>query len=90
MDIEIVEIEDSIAFPLYEVSFYFVDNERTMLEYFSADRFIERLGYTTGYTLHMTVRVGLFNLECLYDYFNEDTASFIKEEILNKYSEDYD
>ena len=46
MDITITEVHDEIVFPLYDIEIYFIDNERSILEYFQTESFIERLGYT--------------------------------------------
>ena len=89
MDITITEVHDEIVFPLYDIEIYFIDNERSILEYFQTESFIERLGYTTGELLRMEVRVDIFNIDALYEYFNNDTATDIKNQVIIEYNKVY-
>jgi len=89
MDITITEVHDEIVFPLYSIEIYFIDNERSMLEYFQTESFIERLGHTTGELLRMEVRVDIFNIDALYEYFNNDTATDIKNQVIIEYNKVY-
>ena len=89
MEINITEVHDEIVFPLYDIEIYFMDNERSILEYFQTESFIERLGYTTGELLRMEVRVDIFNIDALYEYFNNDTATDIKNQVIIEYNKVY-
>ena len=89
MEINITEVHDEIVFPLYDIEIYFIDNERNVLEYFNTESFIERLGYTTGELLRMEVRVDIFNIDALYEYFNNDTATHIKNQVIIEYNKVY-
>lgn len=89
MDILIEEVHDEIVFPLYDILLAFRDTDKDMLEYFHIENMIHRFGYTTGEELVMSVRVDVFNLDALYDYFNDSTAKTIKNEVLKEYNKVY-
>lgn len=89
MNLNITEVHDEIVFPLYDIEIYFIDNDRNMLKYFNTESFIDRLGYTTGEILRIEVRVDIFNIDALYEYFNNDTATDIKNKVIIEYNKVY-
>ena len=89
MDILIEEVHDEIVFPLYDILLSFKDTDKDMLEYFPVENLIDRFGYTTGEELIMSIRVDIFNIDGLYDYFNNSTASIVKNKVLIEYNKVY-
>ena len=67
---------------LYDIYFYFLDTDRNMLEYFTTESFLERVGHTTSEELVMQVRLDVGSVSLLTEYFNEETAYYIGEELL--------
>ena len=67
---------------LYDIYFYFLDTDRDMLEYFPSESFLDRIEHTSSEELVIQIRLDVGSVNLLSEYFNEETAYYIGEELL--------
>lgn len=89
MELEIKELKDDIVFPLYSIDFTFNDTHKDLIEYMNTSLFLDMIDSATGDLLNITIEVDLFNIDFIYEYFNNDTATDIKNKVIKLYNKVY-